>query len=97
MSFIGCLGNYFVNKKSEINFSQGQIHPDNTIKNVENKNEPNNFVKIKQLIEQNEQIKENDYNAINNKDNNSEKNNEKKIKEEPQDIFIMREYDEDIF
>ena len=23
--------------------------------------------------------------------------NEKKIKEEPQDIFIMREYDEDIF
>ena len=97
MSFFGCLGNNFVDQKSETNFSPGRIHPDNTTKKYENKNEPNNLVKRIQLIEQNEQTKENDYNAINNKDNNSEKNNEKKIKEEPQDIFIMREYDVDIF
>ena len=97
MSYFGCLGNGFVDQKSEANFHQGQIHLDNTTKKYENKYELNNLEKRIQSIEQNEKIKENDYNAINNKDNNSEKNNEKKIKEEPQDIFIMREYDEDIF
>ena len=71
MSFFGCLGNNFVDQKSETNFSPGRIHPDNTTKKYENKNEPNNLVKRIQLIEQNEQIKENDYNAINNKDNNN--------------------------
>ena len=70
MSFFGCLGNNFFYQKSETNFSPGRIHPDNTTKKYENKNEPNNLVKRIQLIEQNEQIKENDYNAINNKDNN---------------------------